>query len=206
MFVVGLTGGIGSGKTAVSDQLQALGIDIVDADVVARQVVEPRTRALEAIRGHFGDDILDANGHLDRSRLRNIIFSDPAAKSWLENLLHPLIAAEVSRQLKGARSPYALFVSPLLIEAGQTRLCDRVLVVDAPESSQIDRTTVRDNNSSDQVKSIMATQLSREQRLASATDVIDNSGSIQQLNEAVTALHGKFLQLAEEKRRNGTLT
>ncbi len=206
MFVVGLTGGIGSGKTAVSDRLQALGIDVVDADVVARQVVEPHSSALEQIRDHFGENILGADGLLDRALLRKIIFANPVEKAWLENLLHPLIAAELSRQLKNARSPYALLVSPLLIESGQAGLCDRILVVDVPESSQIDRTTVRDNNSSEQVKRIMASQLSRKQRLDSATDVIDNSGSLQQLDEAVTALHGKFLTLAKETRCDGKPT
>ncbi len=206
MFVVGLTGGIGSGKTAVSDRLRALGIDIIDADVVARQVVEPQTQALLQIQGHFGDDILQADGRLDRARLRRIIFSDPAEKAWLEQLLHPLIRAEVSRQLKNAQSPYALFVSPLLIEAGQTAFCDRVLVVDTAEASQLDRTTIRDKNSVEQVRNIMATQLSRQQRLESATDVIDNSGSMQQLDEAVTALHRKFLAMAEEKRCDGKAT
>lgn len=206
MFVVGLTGGIGSGKTAVSDRLKALGIDIVDADVVARQVVEPRTQALLQIQGHFGDDILQPDGQLDRARLRSLIFSNPEEKAWLEKLLHPLIAAEVLRQLEQARSPYVLFVSPLLIEAGQTTFCNRVLVVDAPEASQLDRTTIRDNNSAEQVKSIMDTQLSRQQRLESATDVIDNSDSLQQLDQAVTALHHKFLALAEENRCDGEQT
>ena len=206
MFVVGLSGGIGSGKTAVSDRLKALGIDIVDADVVARQVVEPQTQALLQIQRHFGDDILQPDGQLDRAKLRALIFSHPEEKAWLEKLLHPLIGAEVFRQLENAHSPYALFVSPLLIEAGQTAFCDRVLIVDAPEASQLDRTTVRDNNSVEQIKNIMNTQLSRQQRLEYATDVIDNSGSLQQLDQAVTALHHKFLALAEEKRGDGKQT
>jgi dephospho-CoA kinase len=198
MFVVGLTGGIGSGKTAVSNRFAALGIDIVDADVVARVVVEPGTPALAQIREHFGADILQADGGLDRAKLRSVVFADAQEKHWLEQLLHPLIAAEVSRQLQAATSPYALFVSPLLIEAGQIDFCDRVVVVDAPEVAQLSRTTARDNNTEAQVKSIMGAQLSRNERLASASDVIDNSGSLEQLDQAVDALHHTFLALARE--------
>jgi dephospho-CoA kinase len=200
MFVVGLTGGIGSGKTAVSNRFAALGIDIVDADVVAREVVEPGTSALAQIREHFGADILQADGQLDRAKLRSVVFADAQAKRWLEQLLHPLIAAEVSRQLQAAASPYALFVSPLLIEAGQIDFCDRVVVVDAPEVAQLSRTTARDNNTEAQVKSIMGAQLSRNERLASASDVIDNSGSLEQLDQAVDALHHTFLALAREHK------
>jgi dephospho-CoA kinase len=200
MFVVGLTGGIGSGKTAVSNRFAALGIDIVDADVVARVVVEPGTPALAQIREHFGADILQADGQLDRAKLRSVVFADAQAKRWLEQVLHPLIAAEVSRQLQAAASPYALFVSPLLIEAGQIDFCDRVVVVDAPEVAQLSRTTARDNNTEAQVKSIMGAQLSRNERLASASDVIDNSGSLEQLDQAVDALHHTFLALAREHK------
>lgn len=199
MFVVGLTGGIGSGKTAVSDRFAARGIDVVDADVVSRQVVEPGTQALQQIQRHFGDDILQADGQLDRARLRQLVFSNSDEKTWLEKLLHPLMGVELFRQLETAASPYVLFVSPLLVEAGQIALCDRVIVVDAPESVQLDRTTQRDNNTPEQVKNIMTAQLSRQQRLKSATDVIDNSGSLEQLDLRVAELHQDFLQLAQEK-------
>ena len=193
MFVVGLTGGIGSGKTAVSDRFAAQGIDVVDADVVSRQVVEPGTQALRQIQRHFGDDILQADGRLDRASLRTLVFSNAEEKAWLEKLLHPLIGVEIFRQLEAARSPYVLFVSPLLVEAGQISLCDRVIVVDAPEAVRLDRTTQRDNNTVAQVKNIMTTQLSRQQRLESATDVIDNSGSLEQLDQRVDELHRAFL-------------
>ena len=199
MFVVGLTGGIGSGKTAVSDRFAAQGIDVVDADVVSRQVVEPGTQALQQIQRHFGDDILQADGQLDRARLRQLVFSNNAEKTWLEKLLHPLMGVEIFRQLETAASPYVLFVSPLLVEAGQIALCDRVIVVDAPESVQLDRTTQRDNNTAEQVKNIMAAQLRRQQRLKSATDVIDNSGSLEQLDIRIAELHQSFLHLAQEK-------
>jgi len=199
MFVVGLTGGIGSGKTAVSDRFAALGIDVVDADLVSRQVVEPGTQALQQIQRHFGDDILQANGELDRARLRQRVFSNSEEKTWLEKLLHPLMGVRIFQQLESAASAYALFVSPLLVEAGQIALCDRVIVVDAPESAQLDRTTQRDNNTAEQIKNIMTAQLSRQQRLKSATDVIDNSGSLEQLDIRVAELHQCFLQLAQEK-------
>jgi dephospho-CoA kinase len=199
MFVVGLTGGIGSGKTAVSDRFAAQGIDVVDADVVSRQVVEPGTQALQQIQRHFGDDILQADGQLDRARLRQLVFSNNAEKIWLEKLLHPLMGVEIFRQLETAASPYVLFVSPLLVETGQIALCDRVIVVDAPESAQLDRTTQRDNNTAEQVKNIMTAQLSRQQRLKSATDVVDNSGSLEQLDISIAELHQNFLHLAQEK-------
>ena len=199
MFVVGLTGGIGSGKTAVSDRFAAQGIDVVDADVVSRQVVEPGTQALRQIQRHFGDDILQADGRLDRASLRTLVFSNAEEKAWLEKLLHPLIGVEIFRQLEAARSPYVLFVSPLLVEAGQISLCDRVIVVDAPEAVRLDRTTQRDNNTVAQVKNIMTTQLSRQQRLESATDVIDNSGSLEQLDHRVDELHRALLLMTQEK-------
>ena len=175
MFIVGLTGGIGSGKTAVSDHLQSLGIDIVDADIASRTVVEPGQPALAKIAEHFGDDILLADQSLDRAALRQKIFSNPDDKQWLEALLHPLIAEEISYQLAKAQSPYAIFVSPLLLEAGQDAICDRILVVDVPEELQIARTTTRDNNDEAQVKRIIASQASRQQRLEKADDIIENT-------------------------------
>lgn len=203
MYVVGLTGGIGSGKTAVSDQLASKGIVVVDADMVSRQVVEPGTQSLQQIRRRFGDDILQDDGTLDRAKLRSVIFADAEAKSWLEKLLHPQIGTEVYRQLEAARSPYVLFVSPLLIEAGQNAICDRIVVVDVPETIQLERTIDRDNNSEEQVRAIMASQSSRQHRLDAATDVIENSGSLQELERKVDALHKQLLQVAGEAASNG---
>lgn len=200
MLVVGLTGGIGSGKTAVSDMLQARGIEIVDADVVAREVVEPGTQALQQIQKHFGDDILLPEGGLDRAKLRGIVFADAEEKAWLENLLHPLIGNETFTRLESAQSPYVVFATPLLIETGQTSICDRIVVVDVPEETQIARTSQRDSNSEEQVKRIIASQASRDDRLAAATDVIDNSGSLEELETAVNALHEQLLALAETKQ------
>ena len=134
MYVIGLTGGIGSGKSAVSDRLQHKGIAVVDADVVSREVVAPGSDALGEIATHFGEAFILADGQLDRARLRQRIFSDDDARHWLERLLHPLIHGEAHRQLEIADSPYAVLVSPLLIEAGQTAICDQVVVVDVPES------------------------------------------------------------------------
>lgn len=200
MLVVGLTGGIGSGKSAVSRRFEQLGIQVVDADQVARQVVEPGTPALAAIREHFGDDILQGDGQLDRAALRRIVFSDTAAKQWLEATLHPRIGEEIQRQLAAAPGPYVILASPLLVESGQTRLCHRILVVDVPEAIQIERTMHRDDNDAAQVERIMASQASRDQRLEAADDVIDNSGAEAALDPQVERLHQRYLALAGEHR------
>lgn len=197
MFIVGLTGGIGSGKTAVSRRFEALGITVVDADVVAREVVEPGTPALAQIREHFGAEVLLPDGQLDRAALRRIVFSDPEAKRWLEALLHPLIGSETLRQLDSAPGPYVLLASPLLVESGQTSICNRVLVVDVPEAVQLQRTMQRDTNDVEQVRRIIASQATREQRLAAADDVIDNSGAEAALDAQVAALHQQYLELAD---------
>lgn len=199
MFVVGITGGIGSGKTAVTDIFASLGIDIVDADIAARIVVEPGTAALQHIAEHFGADILQANGSLDRAALRHIIFKDLAAKQWLEQLLHPLIGSEIRRQLDSATSPYIILVSPLLVEAKQDLFCDRILVVDVPEEMQLQRTVARDNNDAEQVRRIIASQASREQRLSHSDDIIENTGSLAELRKQVSHLHSDYLKLARNK-------
>lgn len=200
MFIVGLTGGIGSGKTAVSDLFAEQQVAIVDADVCARVVVEPGRPALEKIRQHFGDSIVLADGNLDRAALRQRVFSHAEEKVWLETLLHPLIGEEIMHQLQAATSPYVLFVSPLLVESEQNLICDRVIVVDVPEELQIERTAVRDDNDAEQVKRIMASQTDRETRLAAASDVIENLHGFDHLEEQVAILHQRFLQLAQEKQ------
>lgn len=196
-FIVGLTGGIGSGKTAVSDRFAALGIKIVDADICARVVVEPNKPALAQIAEHFGQNILNADGTLNRALLREKIFVDANERRWLESLLHPLIFEEMWSQLQTAESPYAILVSPLLIEAGQSAICQRILVVDAPETAQLARTMQRDSNSAEQVKAIMATQATREQRVAGADDVIINDEDLPALHRKVDALHQQYLLLAQ---------
>lgn len=204
MFVVGLTGGIGSGKTAASDRFAELGIEIVDADVASRVVVEPGSEAITKIAEHFGSDILLADGNLDRASLREKIFSDKTEKSWLEALLHPLIGMEIFQQLENAQSPYVLFVSPLMVESKQTALTDRLIVVDVPEELQLERTMQRDDNDAGQVKAMMASQASREQRLEEADDVIINTQGLDFLDQEVARLHQTYLQLAEKKQQAQT--
>jgi len=198
-LLVGLTGGIGSGKTTVANEFAALGITLVDADIVARQVVEPGTAALAAIRQHFGTAVISADGSLDRTRLREIVFTDTAAKTWLNQLLHPQIRAELLRQLAAATSPYVLLVAPLLLENQLDALVDLVLVTDVSEQTQLQRTTSRDGSSQALVQSIMAAQSSRAGRLARADFVIDNDGPTAELPQQVAKLHQIFLRLAEEK-------
>lgn len=200
MYVIGVTGGIGSGKTAVTECFASLGIDIVDADIASRVVVEPGTTALTQIAERFGANILQADGALDRAALRRIIFQNETEKRWLETLLHPLIGAEIQRQLQTAASPYVVFVSPLLIEAQQKHFCDRLLVVDVPEELQLQRTMVRDRNDAEQVQRIIASQAKREQRLQYADDIIENSGTLQQLRDKVAALHRRYLELARSSK------
>jgi dephospho-CoA kinase len=196
MFVVGITGGIGSGKTAVSDRFAALGIEIVDADLASRVVVEPGRPALEDIAAHFGQEVIAEDGSLDRAALRAKVFADETERRWLEALLHPRIAEEIRSGLAAARSPYAVLVSPLLVEAGQAAFVDRILVVDVPVETQVARTVARDANSDEQVRRIIAAQASRDDRLAWADDVIENDGGLDALDAAVAEHHARYLSLA----------
>jgi len=195
-YVVGLTGGIGSGKSAVSERFAALGIKVVDADVASRVVVEPGQPALLRIAEHFGAELITAEGSLDRAALRAKVFADDGERRWLEQLLHPLINAYIRKELDSAESPYAMLAHPILIETGQTRICNRVLVVDVPEEVQLQRTMARDNNSEEQVRNIMAAQATREQRLAAADDVIVNDKDLDHLDREVARLHAEYLRLA----------
>ena len=196
-FVVGITGGIGSGKSAVTDYLETKGITVVDADKVARVVVEPGTSGLAAITEHFGGDILLPDGTLDRAALRKIVFDKPDERKVLEGITHPLIREEIARQLSEAGSPYVVLASPLLLESGQSSFADYVVVVDVPESVQLSRTMTRDNNSEQLVKSIMAVQLDRETRLARADTSISNEGTLEELHTRVDALHADLLSRAQ---------
>lgn len=192
-LIVGLTGGIGSGKSAVSALFEKLGICVVDADLCSRIVVEKGKPALQAIQNHFGSDILNSDLTLNRAALREKVFTSANERAWLEQLLHPLIHQELLDQLKKSSSPYTILVSPLLIESGQNILCQKLIVVDVPEQLQIDRTTQRDNNSRELVESIIATQVPREKRLSMADEVIENTGTLADLEEKVFSLHQKFL-------------
>jgi len=195
-YLVALTGGIGSGKSTVANAFSRLGVTVIDADMIARQVVEPGTPALSAIAAHFGNTLLHPDGSLNRARLRELIFADPTEKAWLNGLLHPLIQQETQHQIRQATTPYVLWVVPLLIENGLQARADRVLVIDVDRETQLARTTARDGVSRQQAENILAAQVTREQRLACADDVIDNSGDPSAIEPRVAALHQHYLQLA----------
>ena len=199
MWVVGVTGGIGSGKSVATDRFAHWGINIVDADVVSRNVVKIGTPALQEIASHFGKHILLTDQSLNRPKLRTCIFNDPEEKQWLEALLHPLIAEEITREINASQSPYVIFVSPLLIESQQMSACDHLLVIDVPEELQIKRTTERDNNEESLVRRIIASQASRQLRLEKANDIIENTGELNALNQHVDKLHQKYLTMASEQ-------
>jgi dephospho-CoA kinase len=196
MFIVGLTGGIGSGKTAASDLFAEKGILVVDADVVAREVVMPGQPALNEIALHFGQAIIADDGSLNRAALRQIIFSSPQEKDWLESLLHPLIRQSIKNQLNSATSAYAILVSPLLIETDQKKMVNRVLVIDVPEALQLERTQSRDGNSPEQVQAIINSQISRSERLKWADDIILNNQTRQYLQQEVDKLDKVYRSLA----------
>jgi dephospho-CoA kinase len=189
--IIGLTGGIGSGKSLVAARFADLGITVVNADTVAREVVAKGEPALEAIREHFGDDILLPTGELDRRKLREIIFNDPAQKKWLENLLHPIIRVRTIEQLNAATSPYVILESPLLLETDQHLMVEKIIVVDVDEATQIARASARDGSDVEQIKRIVATQMPRVEKLQKADFVIDNSGSAE----------ATFLQVGELDRK-----
>ena len=193
-YVVGIAGGIGSGKTAVSDRFSQLGIEVVDADVEARRVDEPGAPALAAIAKRFGDAVLQGDGALDRARLRSLVFDKAEDRQWLERLLHPRINQRIAEGLGAAASPYAILVNPLMRTADPR--AHRILVVDAPEAVQVERTMARDGGSAEQARAIMANQIDREGRLAFADDVIVNDKGLAELRMAVDALHQRYLDLA----------
>ncbi|MDF0748931.1 dephospho-CoA kinase [Marinobacter sp. 71-i] len=195
MTVIGLTGGIGSGKSTVARLFGALGVHWVDADDVAREVVEPGTPALERIAEHFGKDILLPNGSLDRAALRRVVFDAPEERAWLEGLLHPVIREELMRQLTpdNYALPYVMLVSPLLLETNQHELVEKVVVVDVPVDVQIQRTMARDENTREQVERIIDAQMPRDQRLQKADEVVDNSQPIVDVERRVEELHRQFL-------------
>ncbi|HEK1686069.1 TPA: dephospho-CoA kinase [Pseudomonas putida] len=194
-WILGLTGGIGSGKSAAAERFVELGVHLVDADQAARWVVEPGRPALASIVERFGAGVLLDDGTLDRSALRQQIFADPAQRRWLEQLLHPLIGQEIFSYLAKAESPYAVYVSPLLIESGQYQKTQRILVIDVPQELQIARTLLRDNTSEEQVQAILKAQLAREERLRHADDVVVNDRDLPWLHEQIDQLHAFYLTL-----------
>ena len=197
-YTVALTGGIGSGKSTVADEFAHLGVTVIDADIIARQVVEPGTPALLAIAERFGPQMINDDGCLNRRRLRERIFAHSEDKAWLNALLHPLIQQETRRQMQASTSPYLLWVVPLLVENRLTDKADRILVVDVPKETQIERTIRRDGVSREHAEHILAAQATREQRLAAADDVIENMGSADAVASHVARLHDKYLMLASQ--------
>jgi dephospho-CoA kinase len=201
-LVVGLTGGIGSGKTTVANRFAALGVTLVDADLIAHELTGPAGAAMAAIAQAFGPGVVAADGRLDRAAMRAQAFADPSARKHLESILHPMIRAESERQLAAATSPYAILVVPLLVEGGRPReRAQRVLVVDCQTETQIERVMRRNGLPREQVLAILAAQASREQRLAAADDVIDNDGAQEGLDDRVRTLHTRYLELATRNRQ-----
>lgn len=197
-YVVGITGGIGSGKTTVSERLHSLGIEVADCDVAARRVVDPGQPALASIAGKFGAEMLQGDGTLNRPALRERVFNDATERRWLESLLHPLINQWVRDVLEGATSPYAILVNPLMRQRDPR--ADRILVVDVGECVQIKRAMARDGVPESQARAILASQLDRRSRLLLADDVLTNDASLDDLHRAVDGLHERYLRLAELAR------
>lgn len=196
-FVVGLTGGIGSGKSAAAEEFARLGAAVVDTDAIAHELTQPGGAAIAELRRLFGAGFIDGTGAMDRARMRAHVFADPAAKTRLEGLLHPMIRAESERRIAAERSPYVVHVVPLLLESPDyRRRVQRVLVVDCPEALQVERVRRRSALAEDEVRRIIAAQTPRDARLAAADDVIDNSGSLEALHKQVRAHHARYLELA----------
>jgi dephospho-CoA kinase len=199
-YTVGLTGGIGSGKSSVGRAFEARGIAVIDADALAHGLTRPGGPAMPAIRAAFGDEFVDAAGAMDRAKMRALVFADPAAKVRLEGILHPIIRAETLRLANAATSPYVILMIPLLIESGVARSrCDRVLVVDCPEDEQVRRVMTRSGLAAEQVRAVMAAQATRAQRLSAADDVLDNGGGPEAIEPQVERLHERYLGLAAKR-------
>jgi dephospho-CoA kinase len=197
---IGLTGGIASGKTTVAERFLELGVPVIDADQASRAVVAPGEPGLAAIRKTFGADVISANGELDRRALRNLIFADPARRRDLEAILHPLIRNHMQRAANAAVGPYLVMAIPLLVEARDPERVDRILVVDVDAETQLDRVVARDASTREQAGAIIAAQVSRAERLRHADDVIENSGTVDELRQAVDRLHEGYLRLAGAPR------
>ena len=202
MLIIGLTGGIGSGKTAAAKKFASLHVSVINADTVAREVVVPGSEALAAIEQKFGSKILLANGHLDRNQLRHLIFADAEAKSWLENLTHPLIGIRIYEQLsqpqQADEANYRILESPLLLETSQRQLTQRICLIDVAAETQLERTMSRDNNTEQQVLAIMASQMDGKEKRLLADDIIDNNGDLDHLYQQIETMHQHYQFLAKE--------
>ncbi|TCB82154.1 dephospho-CoA kinase [Acinetobacter sp. ANC 4173] len=199
-FILGLTGGIGSGKSAASHWFETQGIQVVDADIVAREVVEPNQPALYAIQAAFGDWVLDKTGTLNRKALREHIFQHADARKVLEGITHPAIRQSILQQLQNATSPYVILVSPLLLETNQHELTDRVLLIDASEDLQIERASQRDRQSIQQIQQIIQAQMPRKKKQQLAHDIVLNDGHLNHLYAHLEPLHQNYLSMAQQKQ------
>lgn len=199
MLRIGLTGGIGSGKSTASSLFEQLGVPVIDADAIAREMVAPGQPGLDAVRQAFGPDAIGADGTLDRAWLRARVFAEPDERQRLEELLHPLIREAIRARVQQLAAPYCILAIPLLVEKGWRSEVDRVLVIDAPVEQQIARTASRDRMRTEDVERILAAQASREERLAAADDVLCNEGDLNALRERVTLLHQRYLRLAGQR-------
>lgn len=199
MLIIGLTGGIGSGKSAVSKVFSELGVPVIDTDVISRQVVAPGQPALQQICQAFGNNMLSANGELDRSKLKNIVFATPAKRKQLENILHPIIKNEMLHQAGLLHSTYCIFAIPLLIEARQTDLVHRILVIDTPEALRRQRIKQRDSLDDKQINAIFAAQLPNHERLKHADDIIHNDSDLDQLRTQVIDLNRRYTEIAKRQ-------
>lgn len=198
MLIIGLTGGIGSGKSTVADLFLESGVPVIDADVIARELVQPGQPVLQRIVHAFGDEVLLPDGKLDRARLRTLVFSDAQQRQRLESIMHPSIRAALQKRAAAVTTPYCIVVIPLLLETGQTDLVSRTLVIDTSPTTQISRTMKRSGLDRAAVESIMAAQWSRARRLAGADDVITNNGTLEDLRAQVEPLHRRYLALAAQ--------
>lgn len=196
-FILGVTGGIGSGKSAATQWFESQGIHVVDADIVAREIVAPGQAALAAIQQTFGNWVLLADGSLDRRALREHIFQDPAARQQLEKITHPAIRQSIIQQLQQAQSPYVILVSPLLFESNQHQLVQHSLLIDVDEATQIQRASQRDGHSIEHIQQIIAAQMPRHQKQQLANDIVLNNGSLDALYQQLKVLHLAYLQRAE---------
>lgn len=200
MLRIGLTGGIGSGKSSAAAMFARRGVPVIDADEIAKQLVAPGQPAYERIIQRFGKEFVDADGFIDRGRLRRHVFDDPASRRELEAILHPRVRRQIQRQLRALRAPYCVIVIPLIFEANQQDLVDRILVIDATEDTQVQRVAARSSLADDEIRKIIAAQIGRNVRLRQAHDVITNEGELEQLEERVDAFHTRYLDLAREQR------
>lgn len=197
MLKIGLTGGIGSGKSTLAELFAAKGIPVLDADLIARDLVEPGQPCLEAITLRFGKELLK-DGRLDRKRLREIVFAEPEQRRWLESLLHPMVYAEMQARIEKLSAPYCLLVIPLLLETGRRGFVDRLLVVDCPVEIQRRRVQLRDGCGAEEIERLLSSQISREERLAAADDIVENAGSAAELPGRVEQLHRRYLWLGRD--------